>query len=79
MTANLEPFRMWVVFFNPSDFPGKFVVRVQEIHPDKARLIILPEVWIRDTLEAARACIPPGLYRLDRRATDAPQIVEVWF
>ena len=75
---NPDTLKIWVVFRNPTDFPGKFVLRVQEILPG-GHVYMRPEVWLRDSLEALRECVPPGLYRQDRQREDPEQIVEVWF
>ncbi len=70
--------RMWTVFHDPLDYPGKFVVRGIEVHrgqepvPDRKPLIVC------DSIEAARKVIPEGAYRLGRMPDDEPQIVEVW-
>ena len=68
---------MWVVYKNPSDFPGKFVVRRQLAAPgfvvaDKAPTAIV------STLDEARAAIPPGMINLHRSPDDDPCIAEVW-
>lgn len=69
-------FPNFVVFYNPKDFPGKYVTRLFD-GPVPLRLLT-----VKDTLEAARAAIPQGpplgFLRTDRQETDEPQIVEVW-
>lgn len=67
---------MWVVYYNPEDFPGKYVVRVHELRPDGLKP--LSEAWIGDTLAEARASIPPGLVRIPRVEEDFRSIVETW-
>lgn len=68
---------IWTVYQNPSDFPGKFVVRASAILA--GRVVMDPEATcVVETLEEARRAIPPGLYRQPRQRLDDPCIVEVW-
>ena len=63
---------MFVVYFNPQDFPGKYVVRRHVgTRPDAEPLIVC------DSLHQARSAIPADT-RLDRSPDDDPVIVEVW-
>ena len=69
--------RQYVIYFNPSDFPGRYVVRgwtagIGECQPDAEPLGVV------DNLEAARAKIPPGLHRLSRLPGEDSVIVETW-
>lgn len=63
---------LWVVYFNPSDFPGKWVVRKwildQPTH----------EHFLADSLEGIRSAIPKGLYRIEREPGDDAVIIETW-
>lgn len=67
---------IFTIYFNTSDFPGKYVVRLWD--GDKP----LRMASVKDTLEEARATIPmdcPVPYRnVGRSATDDPVIVESW-
>ena len=65
---------VFAVYQNPSDYPGKFVVRkfVGE-NPDEKPLCV------EDTLEEARKKIPAGLHRADRIPNDDVVIIETWF
>lgn len=65
---------IFVVYENPSDFPGKMVVR--KFINDKPTL---EPLCVEDTLEEAREKIPKGLFRMDRMADDDIVIVETWF
>jgi hypothetical protein len=67
---------MWVIYFDPTDYPEKWVVRRWDVGPGVARP--QPQVAICDSLAAARGIVPFGLTRLDRAAADEPQIKEVW-
>jgi len=67
---------VWVIYENPSDYPGSFVVRRQQVRdgqivPDKECAVVA-------SLEAARARIPTNLVRLPPDPLDDPVIAEVW-
>lgn len=68
---------MCTVYFNPSDYPGKFVVRFWVVTAAGVEKSAEPMAVV-DTLEEARAAIPRGAVRLDRSEHDEPVIVEVW-
>lgn len=68
---------LWVVYKNPSDYPGKFVVRRQWASRAGEHKCVYPEC-VTDSLDKARSVIPGGLYRLDRMPGDDPVILEVW-
>jgi hypothetical protein len=68
---------MWVVTKNPSDYPGKFVARLNYITAE-GRFSLAGEPLTADSLDALRAKLPLGLHRLPRWAHDDPVIVEVW-
>lgn len=67
---------LYVVYRNPSDFPGQYVVRRQVAGPGvifkDARTLAV------GNLAAVRAALPVGLVRLDRDPNDDPCIFEVW-
>lgn len=67
---------MFVVYKNPSDFPGKFVVRL--FNMDKP----VHMAAVKDTLEEARAAIQQGppfmFHNVGRSPQDDPVIVETW-
>jgi hypothetical protein len=67
---------MWVIYFDPKDYPGKWVVRRWDIGP--ARLTAAPEAFVCDSLVEARSAVPPGTTRLNRAEKDEPQIKELW-
>jgi hypothetical protein len=78
--AERDHFKIFTVFENPSDYPGKFVIRESRITTAGALLAPMP-LAICDTLEQARASIAehhPGLIRMHRMPGDDPVIVEVW-
>lgn len=72
MSNELE---MWTVYYNPTDFPGKYVARLFKGEKPTGLHTI------SDTLEELRAKLlrhNPGLARLNRFPADEAQIVEVW-
>lgn len=68
-----RPLSIWVVYDNPTDYPGRFVARKWK--GDTAT----PELHLADTLDELRQLLPAGLCRLPRFAIDDPKIVETWF
>lgn len=69
----------YAIYENPRDFPGKFVVRRWAIV--RGGMEPLPEaepLGVVDTIEAARALVPQGLYPLGRQEQDDAVIREVW-
>jgi hypothetical protein len=82
VTLHTEAYRagslpMYTITQNPSDYPGKFVVRVQFCG---AKPVMGPVVAIEDTLLGARMAIAPlSLHCQPRDPSDDPVIVEVWF
>lgn len=64
--------KIWTIYNYPSDYPDKFVVRLWEGELPTA------EFSLHDTLEEARAAVPPGLVCLQRFDNDDPVIVETW-
>lgn len=72
---------LWTIYRNPSDFPGKWVLRGHDIGgpaDSEPASIAHPDCVVADTLEQARAAVPPGLACIPRSESDDPTIVEVW-
>ncbi len=71
---------MWTIFWNPSDYPGKFVVRgfASNAAPPHDPIVAPEPTAVVDTLEEARAAVPAGLVRTERHPEDDPVIVETW-
>jgi len=64
---------MFVLYFNPKDFPDKYVVRMFDV--DRPTSF----VTVRDTEETAIGTIPrPNRARLERSPGDDPKIVAVF-
>ena len=69
---------IWTVYFRPVDIPGaEYVARASAILPG-GEIRPATTYAVGATLAEVRAKLPPGLYRLDRRADDEAHIVEVW-
>lgn len=69
MSGELE---VYVIYHDPADHPGQYVVRRW------VGLTPHEHVAIASTLDEARAAIPTGLYPIARSDTDDPVIVESW-
>jgi hypothetical protein len=68
---------MWVIYFNPLDYPKKWVMRQWRIGAGKVEAEL--EAVVCDSLEAARGALPlQAQTRLNRAPVDEPQIVEMW-
>lgn len=74
-----QPMAFYVVYHNPSDYPGKWVLRRQRLLRGKPLIVIdfHPKAVV-DSLEEARAALPEGLGYMGRFAEDDPAIFEVW-
>lgn len=70
-------FDFYVITANPSDFPGKHVVRRWRFQVFSSRPDVEPHAVV-DTLDEARASIPAGRSRFRRAPADDPVIVETW-
>ena len=67
---------LYTVYKDPSDYPGKFVIRrfvISGGNVEPANLIC-----VEDDLETALTRLPPGLVKIDRFENDDPKILEVW-
>ena len=69
---------LWVIFHNPSDYPDKYVVKVQTVEAGGTIRLDDPPVAVVDTIEEARAAIPKWCVNLGRKLDDELQIAEVW-
>lgn len=73
MAITAETIELLVVYKDPSDYPGKFVVRRWRNQvPDSEPLMVC------DSLEHARMAIPRDAGFLGRYEQDDPAILEVW-
>lgn len=69
---------LFVVYERPRDFPRSFVVRRHYVLEGGAMQAEAVPLAVVDTLEQARAALPPGLHQIARADGDEPQIVETW-
>lgn len=69
-TGSLMP--IITVYFNPSDFPDKYVGRLWNMNQST------PYAIVKDSLEEVREQIPENMIRLERSTQDDPVIVETW-
>jgi hypothetical protein len=67
-----SPLVGWLVMRDPPDYPGKATARLVTDEPTFY-------VLVADTMGEPHAALPPGLVRLERRPTDPPEVVEIWF
>lgn len=68
----------WTVYYDPLDFPGKFVARRDGIFRTEPRVRATTDRFVADSLREIRDMLPPGLAHLTRSEGDEPQIVEIW-
>jgi hypothetical protein len=68
---------IWVIYQNPRDFPGKWVLRGQTAGPGGV-ITPLPQCVVVDSLDEARTHVPYGLVCMTRHPDDDPVIYEVW-
>ncbi len=82
---------VWVIYRNPRDYPGRFVVRAQDVFAGNPEPVRRPECAVCNTLSQARAALPrfqthehegrtygSELVRMERQPNDDPTIVETW-
>lgn len=69
---------VWTVYYDPNDFPGKYVVRRHDIFRGLEGSHPSSEHFVADTLEGIRAQIPFGLACMMRSEADDAKIVETW-
>lgn len=68
---------MYVIYKNPSDYPGMYVLRKWAAGPGKIMAEKEPMI-VTEFLEEARQKVPRGLYMAERTKDDDPAIYEVW-
>jgi hypothetical protein len=71
-----DPLEIWTIYEKPSDWPVGWVTRCFKILPGGKSEP--GEAFFCMTLEDARKCVPPTLYRMERAPEDDPVIVETW-
>lgn len=72
-----EPLNMWTLYDNPSDCPGKFVLRRWVVEGNEWRAT--EQAYKADSPEPLRRVMEEmGLYCMPRFDGDEPAIVECW-
>lgn len=66
-----------VVYHDPSDYPGKHVVREHYVGSGVHSCAPEPHCVV-DTLDEARAHVTPGMVRIDRESGDDTCMVEMY-
>lgn len=74
--SNESVLYVYTIYFNPSDFPGLYVVR--KFACTATETTASPDATTHETLEQARAAIPNGYMCAGRIPEDDPVIVESW-
>ena len=77
-TEEMAQVRGYTIFSNPRDFPDKYVVRGWAVIQGGRILQDAAPLAVRNTLQEARAALPPNMCRLSRAHDEDPVIVEVW-
>jgi hypothetical protein len=70
--------RIWTIFRDPLDIPGKFVLRGFSVVPGVAEPEPDEKAYASESLEALRNMLPADLVRLPPDATDHETVVESW-
>lgn len=71
-----EVLTIWAVYRNPSDHPGKWVLRGHNVGPGV--VMARPGCYIADSYTALLRSLPSGLQRLPNSPFDDPVIYECW-
>jgi hypothetical protein len=68
----------YAIYFNPSDYPGRYVARRWDVGP-AGEMTACPKLHANaPDLESVRDTMPTGTVRVHRAMTDDPCIVEAW-
>lgn len=67
---------IFVIYFNPSDYPGRYVLRQWII--DSNQIIPTTNVHIEDTIKKVRKHLPKDVSIIVKNDMDDPCIVETW-
>lgn len=68
----------YVIYERPAEFPNHWVVLAWDVVSGQLEPVPHGEVVLTDSLDAARATVPPGHTRIGRNPSDEQTIVEVW-
>lgn len=74
-----ECLTVWVIYVDPADFPGKFVLRGQDVYAGDPAVRPHEQAYVNESIEVLRAELrSKGLYCLTRHPEDDAHIVETW-
>ena len=73
---DLHSLTTYTIYEDPTDAPGRFVVRKWVINGGNAPAA--EQAWVYQTLGEARLGIPPGYVNMGRDENDDEKIVESW-
>lgn len=73
----ISNFPMISIYYNPKDYPGKYVARVFDIRPGEVRPTRY--IMLNDNLEELRSAMPVEFSYMDKTPKDDPELLEVWF
>ena len=69
---------VWTVYFNPRDFPGKYVARRFNLFRGEMEPKASNEHFVANSIDEVRRLLPMGLVCLQRSDGDDAKIVETW-
>ena len=72
----LSDFPIITIYFDPTDYPGKYVARIFDIRPGE--VCRLQYIMLGESLEEIRLRMPESFVRMDRKLEDDEKILEVW-
>jgi hypothetical protein len=77
----MEDLAFYTVYENPSDYPGKFVVRRSIVRPGangSESITDQDPIIVCESIDLAHQAIPEYCFNIGRMQADDPVIVEVW-
>lgn len=70
---------LWVIYDSPLDYPGRFVLRGQDVLRGSEEPVLHADCVLAEDLETLRdILIRRGLYCIRRHPADERNIVETW-
>jgi hypothetical protein len=73
---NNDTMTIWTVYQNPSDYPGKWVLRGHDV--GSGTVTPQKDCFVADSYDLVITALPSGLQRLHRFPGDDPVIYETW-
>jgi len=75
--TNGDRLTVWTIYREPSDYPGRWVLRGHDIFPSRG-IRRHKFCFTAATLREIRTKVPPGTWCVGREPTDHPTIHESW-